>query len=361
MPQAVHRQLGRQARQRPELREPVIDLAGRDPPAPLGQPHRRMGIAAIPRPHLSQVLLPAPRAAHGITVATARRRGGLPRIALPNRTWQAPNPPSSGAAGLAAKSPTSSIDRLPAAQPPPVDHLEQRRVPERRQPALPPRRRSALHPVIGSVQERLQLGAGQRPTLCPALIVRDMHRGIPLMANLHRTGTHPLLALRQPPVPGIAHIIQEHRQRALIRPDRRMRPPARATPQLHLLRRPRPRPRHREPLEPADQPLPALHQRHAQPAAALLTPPALQHRLEQRRLGPQRRHAVHQHQRGCPRDLARLRQRAPPRHPDQMQRNRHSTQPDQMPHHGSSRNHKRSRPGQAAWRPGRVPARPARR
>ena len=48
-------------------------------------------------------------AAHGITVATARRRGGLPRIALPNRTWHTPSPPSSGAAGLALKSATSSI------------------------------------------------------------------------------------------------------------------------------------------------------------------------------------------------------------------------------------------------------------
>ncbi len=51
----------------------------------------------------------------------------------------------------------------------------------------------------------------------------------------------------------------------------------------------------------------------------------------------------------------RLRQRVPPRHPDQMQRNRHSTQPDQMPHHGSSPNHTRSRPAQAAWRLGVPP------
>ena len=48
-------------------------------------------------------------AAHGITVATARRRGGLPGIALPYRTWHTPSPPSSGAAGFGAKSATSSI------------------------------------------------------------------------------------------------------------------------------------------------------------------------------------------------------------------------------------------------------------
>ena len=52
---------------------------------------------------------PSASAAHGITVATARRRGGLPRIALPYRTWHTPSPPSSGAAGFAVKSVTSSI------------------------------------------------------------------------------------------------------------------------------------------------------------------------------------------------------------------------------------------------------------
>jgi hypothetical protein len=131
------------------------------------------------------------------------------------------------------------------------------------------------------------------------------------MADLHRPRAHPLLALRNPAVPGIADIVQEHRQRALIGPDRRSRPPARAAPRLHLFRRPGPWPRHRERLEPADQPVPALHQRPAQPAAALLTSPSLQHRLEQCRLGPRRCRVAHQHQRGCPREPARLRQQAP--------------------------------------------------
>ena len=49
------------------------------------------------------------------------------------------------------------------------------------------------------------------------------------MADLHRPGTDPLLTLVDPAIPGIAHILQEHRDRALIRADRRMRPPARAT------------------------------------------------------------------------------------------------------------------------------------
>jgi hypothetical protein len=65
-------------------------------------------------------------------------------------------------------------------------------------------------------------------------------------------------------------------------------------------------------LEPADQPLPALHQRHAQPPAPLLASPPLQHRLEQRRLRTQQRRTIYQHQRGGPREPAGLRQRAPP-------------------------------------------------
>ncbi len=37
--QAMHRQLSRQPGRPAPQREPIIDLPGRDPPAPLGQPH----------------------------------------------------------------------------------------------------------------------------------------------------------------------------------------------------------------------------------------------------------------------------------------------------------------------------------
>ena len=83
--QAVHRQLGGQAGRLPPGREPVIDLPQRDPPAPLGQPQRR--VPGGPEAGLtSSVYCASASAVHGITVATARRRGGLPRIALPYRT-----------------------------------------------------------------------------------------------------------------------------------------------------------------------------------------------------------------------------------------------------------------------------------
>ena len=61
----------------------------------------------------------------------------------------------------------------PGEQPPPVDHLEQRRVAERGQPPLAPRPRRLLHLIIGGVEERLQLGPGQRPPLRAALMLRD--------------------------------------------------------------------------------------------------------------------------------------------------------------------------------------------
>jgi len=76
-----------------------------------------------------------------------------------------------------------------------------------------------------------------------------------------------------------------------------MRPAARGHPRLRLRRRPLPRPRPGERLEPAGQADPALDQRPAQPPRRLLPAPALQHRLKQRRLRPQRRRAIDQHQR----------------------------------------------------------------
>ena len=39
-----------------ELDEPVVDLAGRDPSAAFGQPHRGMPVTAVVGPYLLQVL-----------------------------------------------------------------------------------------------------------------------------------------------------------------------------------------------------------------------------------------------------------------------------------------------------------------
>ena len=165
------------------------------------------------------------------------------------------------------------------------------------------------------------------------------------MAHLHRTRADLLLALGDPPVPRIARVAEERRQRALIRADRRMRPPARGDPLLDLRRRPLPRPRPGELGEPAHQPDPPVDQRAGQPPGGLLPPPALQHRLEQRRLRPQRHRAVHQHQGSRPRGLPRPGHR-PPRRMRQMQSCEHPAQPNQMPHPGTRRNQDEEPPGQ---------------
>jgi len=93
-----------------------------------------------------------------------------------------------------------------------------------------------------------------------------------------------------------------------------VRPPARGDPVLHLRGRPLPRPGPGERGEPAHQPHPALDQRPGQPPRRLLAPPALQHRLEQRGLGPQRHRAIHQHQSSRPRGLPRPGHEPPTRH-----------------------------------------------
>ena len=279
---------------RPPGREPVIDLAGRDPPAPLGQPQRRMAARLIARPHLADVLrqrLRRPR--HHGGHRPPPRRAAPHRLAVPHVADAQP----AELRGRRVDREVSHVEhrRLPAAQPPPVDHLEHRRVTERGQPALARRRRRPLDVIVGGVQERLQLGPGQRAPLRPALVLGRVHGGVALVAHLDRPGADLLLALRDPAVPRVAHVPEEDRQRALIRADRRMRPPARRDPLFHLRGRPLPRPGAGERGEPAHQPDPALDQRPAQPPRRLLAAPALQHRLEQRGLGPQRHRAIHQH------------------------------------------------------------------
>ena len=134
--------------------------------------------------------------------------------------------------------------------------------------------------IIGGIEERLQLGPGQRAAPRAALIAGHMHRGVPLVHDLHRAGTDLLLALRHPAVPRITRIRQEQRHRSLIRADGRVRPSAFRDPRLDLPGRPLPREPAREYAEPADYPFPPVDQRPGQAPGGLLAPPALQHRLE---------------------------------------------------------------------------------
>lgn len=106
---AVHGQFSREVGVGPPLGEALVNSPGRDTLAPLGEPQGRApGRLPMERAYLGQVLAEDPTA-QGMTEATTRLRGGLPRMALPKRTWQVPKRPSSGAAGFGPKSATSSI------------------------------------------------------------------------------------------------------------------------------------------------------------------------------------------------------------------------------------------------------------
>jgi hypothetical protein len=213
MTQAVHRQLARQPGRGPPGREPVIDLPGRDPPAPLGQPQRRVAARRITRPDLADVLrqrLGRPR--HHSGHRPPPRRAAPHRLAIPDMAH--PQPAQLRSGRVDREIGHVQHRRLPAAQPPPVDHLEQRRVAERGQPPLARRCRRPLDVIISRIQERLQLGPGQRPPLRPALVLGRVHRGVALMAHLDRAGADLLLTLRDPAIPGIAHVTEEDRQRA---------------------------------------------------------------------------------------------------------------------------------------------------
>src|SRR5664280_344963 len=111
-----------------------------------------------------------------------------------------------------------------------------------------------------------------------------------------RPERRPLFTLPHPAVAGVDGIAAERRDRALVGPHRRMRPTPLGHPALQLLGSPAPRPAVSERLEPAQRALALVDQRRAEPTTDLLSPPARQHLLEQRRLRRQRRGVVGQRQ-----------------------------------------------------------------
>ena len=84
---------------------------------------------------------------------------------------------------------------LVAPQPERVGGLEQRRVAERRQPALAAPAADPGDLLVGVVEEGLQLVPGERALARVGLVVLDVHRGVPLVDHLDRMGAEPLLAL----------------------------------------------------------------------------------------------------------------------------------------------------------------------
>ncbi len=189
--------------------------------------------------------------------------------------------------------------QLPAAQPPRIGDLEQRRIPKRRQRPLPPARSDPVDLLIGVIEEPLQLLASQRATPRPALELRHVRRRVPLMADQPGRLPEALLALLHPPVPRIAHERDEQRQDPVIAADRRMRRPARPQRRrepLHILRTPPPRVLVRELGEPSHQPQAAGDRRLVQQPAALLRLPPGEHPVEHRPLRIELNDALSEHQ-----------------------------------------------------------------
>ena len=241
MPQAMDHQGRRQAEGIPVGLEPGVDLRRPDPPAPLGHPQCRVAVAAelradvldvvghrLHRPphHRGDVTAPRRLAPLGLTVADVQhpvpaelRRG---RVAAPVRDIQPRG--------------------LGPAQPPGINDLEQGRVPVGGQRPLALRAHGPVDLVVGVIQERLQLLAGERPRFRAALIPVEVGDRVPLVADRHRVGTRPELVLAggTPAIPAITEVLAEQPQVRLVAPDRRRSQPLfghqRLRPLLHMRR-----------------------------------------------------------------------------------------------------------------------------
>ena len=215
--QAVHRQLGRQAGAPAPLGEALVYAPGRYTRPPFGEPQRRSpGRLAVQWAHLFYVL---GQRFHG----PGHDRGDCPAPgrAAPHRlaeTHVADAVTSQlGCGRVRAEVGHVEHGRLPAAQAPAVGHLYKRGIPERRQPAFARRAGRLVHGGVGGVEQRLQLGAGERPAPGAALVVGDMGGAVPARpGSPGRCDAHPLQAGLGPAVAGVADISKEQRQRALV-------------------------------------------------------------------------------------------------------------------------------------------------
>ena len=253
----MHRQFAWQPGRRPPEGEPVVDLPRGDPATPLGQPHRGVRGRLVAGPDLREVLLQnLTRPRHHRRDRTAPRWRAAHRLAEPHLAR--PQAAEFRCGRVTAEIGDIEHRDLPPTQAERVADLEQSGVPERRQPTFPAGGDDLLDPVVRGVEECLQLGPGQRTPRRAALVVGHVPGSVPLMADLHRARPDPLLALGDPPIPVVAHVLQKHRDRALITADRGMCPPTGGDPGLHLPRTPGPRPPAGELSEPADRPIPAV-------------------------------------------------------------------------------------------------------
>ena len=309
VPQAMWCQRRWQAQRVAVGGEPRVDLRRADPPAPLGHPQCRMIVAAELGPDVLGVV------GHGLDRPAHDRRhvappGRLPAHRLAVADVQHAVPAELWRGRVAAPVGQIQLRGLGAAQPPPVDDLEQRRVAVGGQCPLPPRRHCPLDLLVGVIKESLQLAAGERPCLRAALVVVQVRDGVPLVADRH--GVHAraerLLACRRPAITGVAQVLAEQPQLGLVAADRRRSQVTlagqRQRPVLDVPRSPVPRVLVREGDERTDQPLPRRDRGVPQPAGLLLRPPPVQHRLDHRVLRTQLHHAGDQFQVRRPGQLA---------------------------------------------------------
>jgi hypothetical protein len=188
--------------------EPGVDLRRLDPTAPLSHPQRRMLGAAEPRPdvvHVVEHRLHRP-AHHRSDVAAAR---WLAAFGLAIADVEHAVPAELRRRRVAPEVNDVQLRRLRPTQPPPIQHLEQRRVPVRRERTLALGPDRPLHLLIGVVEEPLQLVPGERACLRIALVVVEMRDRVPLVADRHRVGAEQLLALHRPAVAAISEILAE--------------------------------------------------------------------------------------------------------------------------------------------------------
>jgi hypothetical protein len=210
MPQTADDQGAGEAESLTVGHEPGADLCRLHPAAALGHPQSRMIREPEPGPHVLHVVghrLNCP-AHHGGDITPPGRLPFL-RLAVPD--VQHPVPAGLRGRRVPAGIRQAQLGRLGAPQPPPVDHLEQGRVPVSGQGALPPGPGCSFHLAVGAIQEPLQLLAGKRPGLGTALVVVDVSDRVPLMGDRHRMPPRAerLPARNRPAVPAVDQELTE--------------------------------------------------------------------------------------------------------------------------------------------------------
>ena len=307
MPQAVRHQLGRQLQRLPVGGKTLLDLTGPQPPAPLGQPQRRMTGKAAARPDVDHVVLDRlhrPRH-HGADRPPLRRRP-MGRLTPPD--LQLPELPQLRRLRIAVPVGDIQLRRLSAPKPPPIHHLEHRGIPVGGQRPLAAQPDRLVDPVIGVIEEPLQFLAGHRPPVRVAFVIHQMRGGVRLEADLHRMRAEPGLALLSPPVLRRDQVALERPDRVMMIADRGLRLARDAGqisgPVIQMGSRPVPRVLPGMLQEPAYHRPPLLHGARRKPATAeLLLGPPRQHRLQHRVLLAQQRDPADQLQPGRTRGL----------------------------------------------------------